>query len=338
MISLILRIVKQMRNDKRSLAIILIAPILIMSLLFLLLGESSYEPIIGVNANFKGEILKTLEEQKVKIITLKEDTNIDVFLEENMADAVVSLDTNGINIRMLEENSTKASKITEALRKALEKINPVGSISMSFVYGKSDDTMFNSLGYLLIGFLSFFFVFIISGMSFVRERTTGTMERLMLTPISRIGLVSGYTIGYGIFATLQSVLIILFTKYILHMEYAGSIMLAILIMVLLSFTAVLIGALVSIFANSEFQVMQFIPIIIIPQFFFSGLIPIDTLPFGLGKLAYIMPVYYGCRGLKEVLIKGSGIENIWIYLSMLVVFIIILLIINTEALKKYRTL
>jgi len=335
--SLIIRIVKQMHNDKRSLAIMLVAPILIMSLLFLLLGESSYEPIIGVDGSFKGEILESLREQQVKIVTLQKE-NIDVFLEENGADAVVTWDENGINIRMLEENSTKALKITEALKKAMEKINPIGSMNMSFIYGKSDGTMFNSLGYILIGFLSFFFVFIISGMSFVRERTTGTMERLMLTPISRIGLVAGYTIGFGIFAALQSVLIILFTRYVLHMEYAGSVLLAILIMVLLSFTAVMVGALVSIFANSEFQVMQFIPIVIIPQFFFSGLIPIDTLPFGLGKLAFIMPIYYGCRGLKEVLIKGSGIEGIWSYLGMLVVFIILLLIINTEALKKYRRL
>lgn len=336
--SLIIRIVKQMHNDKRSLAIILIAPILIMSLLFLLLGESSYVPSIGIDPSFKGKVLEALEEQNVKIISLKEDTDIDAFLEENGADAVVSMGNDGISIRMLEENSTKASKITDALKNAIEKINPAGGMNMSFVYGKSNATMFNSLGYILIGFISFFFVFIISGMSFVRERTTGTMERLMLTPISRIGLVAGYTVGYGIFAALQSILIILFTKYVLHMEYAGSVLLAMLIMILLSFTAVLVGALVSIFANSEFQVMQFIPIVIIPQFFFSGLIPIDTLPFGLGKLAYIMPIYYGCSSLQEVLIKGRGIEHIWGYLGILAAFIIVLLIVNTEALRKYRRL
>ena len=116
--SLIIRIVKQMHNDKRSLAIMLIAPIMIMSLLFLLLGESSYEPVIGVDESFKGEILESLKEQKVKIITLK-DENIDVFLEEHGADAVVSIDRDGINIRMLEENSTKAIKITDSLKKAM---------------------------------------------------------------------------------------------------------------------------------------------------------------------------------------------------------------------------
>lgn len=335
MVSLIICIVKQMCNDKRSLALILVAPILMISLLYLLLGESSYKPNIGVNVDFKGEILKALKEQNVTVITLKEDTEIDAYLENNEVDAVVSMDKNKINIRMLQENSTKASKVTEALKKAVEKVNPIGSMNMSFVYGKTNGTLFDSLGYMLLGVLSFFFVFIISGMSFVRERTTGTMERLMLTPVSRIGVVAGYTLGFGIFAVLQSVLIVLFTKYILHMEYAGSVILSMLIMVLLSFTAVSLGALVSIFSNSEFQVMQFIPIVIIPQIFFSGLIPIDTLPFGL---AYIMPVYYGCMGLQNVLIKGAGVEKIWNYLFMLVVFIILLLIINTEALKKYRRL
>ncbi|MDF2566932.1 MAG: transport system permease protein, partial [Oscillospiraceae bacterium] len=198
------------------------------------------------------------------------------------------------------------------------------------------DTMFNSLGYVLLGILSFFFVFIISGISFVRERSSGTLERLMLTPISRLSVVAGYTVGFGIFAAIQSILIILYTKYALGITFEGPLLLAILIMILLAFTAVSMGALVSIFANSEFQVMQFIPVIIIPQMFFSGLIPIDTLPFGLGKLAYIMPVYYGCTALENVMIKGFGIEQIWQYLLILLAFILVLFIINTLALKKYR--
>lgn len=160
----------------------------------------------------------------------------------------------------------------------------------------------------------------------------------MLTPIKRSAVVTGYTLGFGIFAALQSVIIVLFTKYVLKMEFVGSVALVILIMILLAFTAVSLGALVSIFANSEFQVVQFIPVIIVPQIFFSGLIPVDTLPYGLSKLAYIMPVYYGCTALKNVLIRGFGIEKIWGYILMLSLFIVILFIFNTLALKKYRKL
>lgn len=63
--------------------------------------------------------------------------------------------------------------------------------------------------------------------------------------------------------------------------------------------------------------MQFIPIVVIPQYFFSGLIPIDTLPYGLGNLAYIMPVFHGCSALKGIMIKGSGLMDIWPALTAL---------------------
>lgn len=333
---LIIRIFKQMINDKRSLALIFLAPLLILSLLYLLLGKSSYKPTIAVNAGAGEQMIKALKKQDLKLSSISEDEKEDTILKNADVDAVVTIDKTGVKIKMLEANSTKASKVTEVVRKALEEVNPLGKMNISFIYGKSDATTFDSLGYMLLGVLSFFFVFIISGMSFVRERTTGTMERLMLTPIKRISVVLGYTIGFGIFAALQSIFIILFTKYILHMEYAGSVVLSIIIMILLSFTAVSLGALVSIFANSEFQVMQFIPIIIIPQIFFSGLISIDTFPFGLGKLAYVMPVYYGCAGLENILVRGAGIDKIWSYILMLLIFIFVLVVINTEALRKYR--
>lgn len=336
--SLILRIIRQFANDKRSLALMLIVPVLIMSLLYLLLGESSYTPAIAVAGDFPAPMLLALEEQDVTVSTLPEGADTDQYLEDREADAALTLDANGLHIRMLEMSSVKTEKVTDAINSAVEEIEPQGSMEITFVYGRTDATAFDSLGYMLLGVLSFFFVFIISGISFVRERTTGTMERLMRTPVRRAGVVGGYTVGFGIFSALQSVLLVLFTKYVLNMEFEGSVLLAILIMVLLAFIAVSMGALVSIFANSEFQVMQFIPVVVIPQIFFSGLITIDTLPFGLGNLSYIMPVYYGCTGLENVLIRGYGIEKIWFYLLMLVAFIAVLFFVNTLALKRYRRL
>lgn len=338
MIALILRIAKQMHNDKRSLALILFAPILMISLLYLLLGESSYTPAIGIYQNTNNQIIKALKDQNIKTVFIEGDSDISRLLEKNTIDAVVEFGPTGIRIKMLEENSTKATKITEVIRNVAGTLNPTGSIDISFVYGKSDGTMFDSLGYILLGILSFFFVFIISGISFVRERTTGTMERLMLSPVRRIGVVAGYAIGFGIFAALQGIFIILFTKYILQMEYQGSVLLSITIMILLACTAILLGALVSIFANNEFQVMQFIPLVIIPQIFFSGLLPIATIPFGLGNLAYIMPVYYGCMALKGVIIRGNSFGDIWGYILALGLFIIALVFMNSVALKKYRKL
>jgi len=347
---LVIRILRQMGNDRRTLALMIAAPILILSLLYLLLGEGSYIPRIAVPENFPAVLMTELQKQDVEVTVLPADgkagtgtgtdtnTAHDTLLKDKSTDAVVTVDSDGIHIRMLEAGSSKIASITAALKNAAASVSPSSSMSLAFVYGKGDSTAFNSLGFVLLGVLSFFFVFIISGISFVRERETGTLERLMATPIRRISVVGGYTVGFGIVSAVQSILMVLYSRYVLGMEFEGSVWLAILIMVLLAFTAVSIGAFVSIFANNEFQVMQFIPLVVVPQMFFSGLITIDTLPYGLGNLSYFMPIYYGCSGLEKVLIKGFGIEGIWKDLCMLVVFIFIFFVLNVLALKKYRKL
>lgn len=332
---LFFRIVKQMLGDRRSLALILTAPLLILGLLYLLLGDSSYTPKITVDSTVPDAIVRKLEQQNSEVFSVGQASEALDDLKSGNTDAVVSLNGDGLSVIMLDASGSKAASVTKALKSGAGG-NSAGGLSISYLYGNTDSSLFNSLGYMLLGVLSFFFVFIISGISFVRERSSGTLERLMLTPIRRWHVVAGYTLGFGFFAVLQSILIILFTKYVLRMEFAGSVFLAMLTMTLLAFTAVSMGALVSIFSNSEFQVMQFIPIVIIPQIFFSGIISIDTLPFGLGKLAYMMPVYYGCTALERVLIRGAGIGDVAADLLILLVFIAALFALNTVALKKYR--
>ncbi len=335
---LIIRIVKQLGNDKRTMALILVAPLVILGLTYLLLGKSSYIPKIAVDKNFPSAIVSELKKQDVKVTVMNANENADSLLKDKKADAVVTMDRSGIHIKMLDAGNTKSAGITKALKGALESVNPMGRMEITFLYGDSSRTSFDSFGYVLLGIISFFFVFIISGISFVRERENGTLERLMATPVRRWEVVAGYTLGFGIFAALQSVLVTVFTKYVLGMDFAGSVLLAVMIMVLLAFTAVSLGAFVSIFANNEFQVMQFIPIVIIPQMFFSGIVPIETFPHGLGKLAYIMPIYYGCSGLQNVLVRGFGIAEVQKYIYMLLAFILVLFVINVLALKKYRKL
>jgi ABC-2 type transport system permease protein len=334
---LFLRIFRQMLNDRRSLAFMLIAPLLILSLLYLLLGESSYVPSAGVSG-LPDKLLNALEAQDITVIRLDDSEDADDLLEDKKIDAALSFGADGMNIRMQEPDSVRLGKITDAVRSAMAEINPSAAMNISYIHGDGTDSAFDSMGYALLGVMSFFVVFLLSGVAFIRERTTGTMERLMLTPISRASVMGGYTLGFGFFAALQSSIVIIFAEYVLRLHFEGSLLLAVLIMILLAFTAVAVGTLVSIFANSEFQVVQFIPVIIIPQIFFSGIMPVDTFPYGLGKLAFIMPVYYGCAALKEVLKRGAGINDILFYLGILALFIIVLSVINTLALKKYRQL
>ncbi len=87
----------------------------------------------------------------------------------------------------------------------------------------------------------------------MRERTTGTLERLMATPIKRYEVVIGYLVGYGIFAVIQTLIVVLFSINILHIILAGSILNVILINLLLALVALSLGILLSTFASSEFQ-------------------------------------------------------------------------------------
>ncbi len=209
---------------------------------------------------------------------------------------------------------------------------------IAFLHGSDEDTAFDRYGYMLMGLLSFFFVFLISGIAFVRERTSGTLERLMLTPIKRWQIAAGYTVGMGIFSSIQSIIIVLFVRYALNFEFAGSVLIVMLIMLILALTATSTGALISVFANNEFQVIQFIPLVIVPQAFLSGLIPREGLPGPLAYLAYIMPVYYGNEALKHVIVRGESIGQIYFYIIALFTIAVVLFAANTLILKRYRRL
>lgn len=332
--SLILRIINQVKNDKRTLMLLIFAPILVLTLIYLLLGDSNYTPKIAVY-DIPDVIVSNLKES-VTVLNIDKNIDINEYLKSGSADAVFYFKGKVINLVMLEANS-KSSIVMTSIKNTINKVtNNSNNITTSFVYGSEDKNQFENLGYVFLGILSFFFVFIIAGMSLVRERIHQTMERMLMTPIKRSKIIGGYIIGYGILAAVQSIIIVVYASYILKITSITSILLCILVMILLSFIAVSLGALLSIFANNEFQIVQFIPVVIIPQIFFSGLIPIDTIPFGLGNLAYVMPIFYGCTALKMIIIESAGLINILPWITSLCVYIIILFVLNILALKKYR--
>lgn len=243
---------------------------------------------------------------------------------------------NTVEIIMLEMVGGKFSIVQKALMEAVPKIPQALDISVQTIYGSTNATTFDSLAYFLLGVLSFFLIFIFSGVSFVRERTLGTLERLMRTPISNASVVAGYVLGFGFFVVFQTLLLIPFTKYVLNTVFVGQLWLAILIMLLIAFVAVLMGIFVSVISKSEFQVVQSIPIVVISQIFFSGLIPVDMIPFHLDTISYFMPLYYGSVGLKYTMIYGYGIDKVWPYIFILIGFIVLLFMINVMAVKKSR--
>ena len=186
---------------------------------------------------------------------------------------------------------------------------------------------------MLIGFIVFFLVFVVAGISFLQERTSGTLEKLLSTPIRRWEIVAGYTLGFGILTVVQSILIAWFAVYVLKVMMVGHFIWVMLITLLTAVTALTLGILLSTAAHNEFQMIQFIPIVIIPQIFFAGLF--DLAP-ALAAFGRVMPLYYVADALTQVMLKGAPLTAIIGDMLALAGFSLLFMILNAALLKKYR--
>ena len=169
-------------------------------------------------------------------------------------------------------------------------------------------------------------------MSLLKERTSGTLGRLLATPVKRSEIVFGYILSYSLVAIIQTTIIVFFTIYVLNVQVTGSILNVFIINLLLALVALLLSTL----ANSEFQMMQFIPIIVVPQIIFSGIIPLDSMATWAQWIGNILPMKYASNAMTDVILYGKSFANILPELLMLIIFIVVLLVANIFGLRRYR--
>lgn len=163
----------------------------------------------------------------------------------------------------------------------------------------------------LLAALILFFGFLITGISFLRERTQGTLERLMASPISRMDIVAGYLLGLLLFALIQTLIMFFYMIYVLDVSFQGDLWQILVFQVLIGINAVCLGTFFSAFAKNEFQMIQFIPLIIVPQIFISGLfIPVSQLPAVLEWASKFLPLTYGVEGIKALMLQGQSLLDI----------------------------
>ncbi|TFE01548.1 ABC transporter permease [Jeotgalibacillus salarius] len=353
------RIIQQIFKDRRTLALMLVAPLLILTLVYFLfqtdqesiarIGETGLTDPMGDQLEEADVDLVSVEpNESLKELLLNEDLDAYFLLEDDLlqvtynASSTTTIGSVKAQIAGLRQQHF-ALQVEEVMMKAAESglIQPDEApgflnIEETYEFGSDETTFFDTISPFLIGFFVFFFVFLISGISLLRERTTGTLDRLLATPVKRSDIVFGYLIGYGIFAVIQTIIVVFYSTYILDIQIAGSIWYVLLINSLIAFVALAFGLLLSTFANSELQMVQFIPIVVIPQIFFAGLLPVDSLQEWLQVIAKIMPLYYGGDALKAVMIFGRGIDDILLDLFILFGIAIVFTFINIQALKKYR--
>jgi ABC-2 type transport system permease protein len=335
--ALIIRILKQFIHDKRTLAMMLIAPILILYMMSLVFGDGSSLAKIGV-VNVPPIFSETLSKQGASV-TAYSTEEANSLLTNTTLDAIISMEGSVPQIKLEGSSPTANKTVLLLLQKTMQQMNPSPNAfapQITYLYGSDKMASFDNLGPVFVGFFSFFFVFLIAGVSFLKERTSGTLERLLATPLKRWEIVLGYVLGFGIFTMLQAALIAWFSTQVLGLMLIGSFWFVLLITLLMSLTALTLGIFLSAFAETEFQMIQFIPLVIVPQVFFSGLFNLDNMPQWMQWLSKIMPLTYGADALKNIMIRGKGWDAIALDAYLLLGLSIFFMFANVLALRKHR--
>jgi ABC-2 type transport system permease protein len=160
---------------------------------------------------------------------------------------------------------------------------------------------FDSLGPPLLALIPFIVMFLVTSVTTLRERASGTLERLLAMPTGKLDLLGGYAIAFGLAATVQSVVAVLLCVWALGLDVAGPVWMLTVVAVADAVLGTALGLFVSAFARTEFQAVQFMPAIVIPQILLCGLfIPRDQMPDVLSAISDVLPLSYAVDAMTTV--------------------------------------
>lgn len=336
--ALVIRILKQFFRDKRTMALMIVAPILILTMLNLVFNGKDYVPKVGL-IDFPESFKDQLDLEDAKVINFDSAMKSGQALKDRDLDGYLILEGQKPSIVLEGSDPTANRAFMLWVQKAFKPIMPSAGtqeLNIDYLHGSDSMSQFDYFGPVLLAFFAFFFVFLVAGVSFLRERMSGTLERLLASPLRRWEIVAGYVLGFGLFTTIQAAIIAWYSIYVLDMLMEGVFILVLLTTVLLSFTALTLGILLSAFANNEMQIIQFIPIVIVPQVFFSGLFNLETISEWLNWIGPLTPLFYAANAMRDVMVRGYGFSEIYPDLLVLVGLSLLFMLLNILALRKHR--
>ena len=350
------KVMKELLRDKRTLAMMFVAPVFIMWLMNLMFSASIAVDIKLATQDLPTSLVTKMDDlDHVSVQTYKDIDQAKKDLADEKVDAVISYKNGEYQVDYANTDASKTAMTRQVLRasiasegsnqlmarikQALPQLNlkaKAPEIKESYQYGDEHTSFFTSMIPVLIGFVVFFFVFLISGMALLKERTSGTLERLLATPVKRSEIVYGYMLSYGFIAILQTAVVVLAAIWLLDVEVVGNLFHVIIVNVVLALVALAFGILLSTLAKSEFQMMQFIPLVIIPQLFFSGIIPLSSMGDWAQTVGKFLPLTYSGDAMSQIILYGRGIGDILPNIGVLLIFLVILTILNIVGLRRYR--
>lgn len=337
-IALTKRILRQLVRDKRTIGLLIVAPMLVLTMLHFVFSGEAYTPKIGF-VDIPDVVVDQMDMEGAEVTQYANEKSAEADLAEQTIDGYLLFKNNAPTVFLEGSDPSVSGATMKWLQQAMPSGQEMGNqpaLTIDYMHGSDEMGQFDYFGPVLVGFFVFFFVFLIAGVSFLRERTTGTLERLLASPLRKWEIVIGYVLGFGLFTMIQATIIVSFAIYVLGMVMEGAFGYVLLITLLLSLTALTLGILLSSFADNELQMMQFIPIVVIPQVFFSGLFNLETISGWFSWIGPFTPLYYAAEALRNVMVRGYGWGDIYLDLLVLVGFSVLFIVLNILALRKYR--
>lgn len=376
MLTVAIRVIQQVVKDKRTLVFLLLAPVFVLGLLYFIMGSSSDEPNIGainlddslqgaledeanvIEYDSEEKALDAMKAQKIDAYLFMKDQTPHIEIEG--ADITKkSLVIRSIQSALQTFQKERGEEMKKDFEDLQEKLGPLlaqvqqqtgQSVDIDFpdvelsmeepeinyLYNDEDADLFDQVAPALMGFFIFLFVFLIAGISFLRERVSGTLERTLATPLKRSSIVFGYFLGFFLFVAVQTFIIQIMIVDILGVDRLGSYWLLLFMNLIVATVALSLGLLLSTFARTEFQLLQFIPVAVVPQFFFSGVFDLSNAPEWIKIISNIIPLSYATDALQNIMIRGYAFQDVANDFLVLVGFTVVFIILNMLVLKRQR--
>jgi ABC-2 type transport system permease protein len=365
------RVFRDVANDKRSLAMLFLAPIFAMCVfgiafsgdvedvnVIIVNQDQGYTPPLGNTTYLSQTIISNLD---TEVLNIQNMNNVDearqkvtdgsasaviIFPENFTQNAMIATKnpSSGTTAEIIIQGDDTITNIKNAILKTVsdaitdtmseEGVNPALKITSEPIYGQ-DAEFIDFFVPGILAFVVYLLTTILTLITFVGERANGTLERVLASPVTEGEVVTGYAITFGTLGILQVALLLVIAIAVFNIIVVGNVLLAFLAVAILAVTCQALGILLSSLAKRPEQAIQFFPFVVLPAFLLSGVFwPLQAIPEWLRPFSYLVPPTYAVEACRAVMLKGWGLEKIWPDLAALVLFALLFLGLAVWSLKR----
>lgn len=199
----------------------------------------------------------------------------------------------------------------------------------------NETPVFDRIGAPLLGVFPFVVMFLLTSVATLRERQSGTLERLLTLPLSKGDLVGGYALAFGLLAVIQALVAAGFAILVLKLDVAGPAWLLVTVAVAVAVLGTTLGLFASAFARTEFQAVQFMPAFVLPQFLLCGLlVPRDQLPTALRIVSDVLPLSYAVDAMRSITTSAEPAAHVGQDLAIVLAFVVASVVLGSVTLRR----